>query len=171
MERPPFNFPNPLGLFGGTKQVGAAAAGGAFIAFNSQYCNFNSSPDKRRGGLSLRCRSSLRKCFAIGAGCGGQTQKRHCHCGSHQGLALSQRHGVSSCVQHCSREFQQTILLLLLPVTMCTSMRMAMLLATTRFYRGAQSETIATRLCSVCCPQAPSVTRAAAAMATAMPFR
>lgn len=30
MERPPFNFPNPLGLFGGTKQVGAAS-----IAFNS----------------------------------------------------------------------------------------------------------------------------------------
>lgn len=97
MERPPFNFPNPLGLFGGTKQVGTA-----FIAFNSQYCNFNSSPDKRRGGLSLRCCSSLRKCFAIGAGCGGQAQKRHCHCGSHQGLALSQRHGVSGCVQHCS---------------------------------------------------------------------
>lgn len=34
MERPPFNFPNPLGLFGGTKQVGAAA-GAASIAFNS----------------------------------------------------------------------------------------------------------------------------------------
>lgn len=65
-----------------------------------QYCNFNSSPDKRRGGLSLRCRSSLRKCFAVGAGCGRQTQKRHCHCGSHQGLALSQRHGVSRRVQH-----------------------------------------------------------------------
>lgn len=163
MERPPFNFPNPLGLFGGTKQVGAA-----FIAFNSQYCNFNSSPDKRRGGLSLRCCSSLRKCFAIGAGCGGQTQKRHCHCGSHQGLALSQRHGVSRCVQHCSTTL---ILFLLLSVTMCTSMRMAMLLATTRFYRGAQSETIATRLCLVCCPQAPLVTRPAAAMATAMSFR
>lgn len=26
MERPPFNFPNPLGLFGGTKQVSQPGA-------------------------------------------------------------------------------------------------------------------------------------------------